>query len=411
VYTLTNAGDHNEVLAYHRAADGTLSPLGKFDTGGQGTGLYENSDTMIVVGSAEGQSSPINLGGGADLLFAASAGSDEISVFAVQSDGSLELVETQPSGGERPISLTVNRGLLYVLNSAGQGLPGAGFCYGAEPEITGFRVAESGELTPIPGSTRKLSGGVGSGCAQILFNPTGDVLVVSEIGADNLDTFTVGENGVANGPTANETSGMGPFGLTFDSEGRLLTTENFGASEERGAVASYTIGDDGRIEPVGTSMPIGETDTCWILVSPDGEYAYTTSFGPVPFLTVESEDSRRGTVSSFRVADDGSLELLDAEAAQVGVGAADIAFSGDGRFLYALNTEEGKVKGWRIEADGGLTPVASVGGVPTSMPGPQSGGLAARDNGAGGDGQTGNGDSMPDEMPSTGGGGLMGGSN
>lgn len=118
VYALTNSAARNEVIAYARAADGALSPLGRFDTGG--------------LGSAAGQSSPVDLGGGTDLLFAANAGSDEISVFQVQADGNLELVETAPSGGERPISLTVKDNVLYVLNSAGD-LTGAGFCLGGAP--------------------------------------------------------------------------------------------------------------------------------------------------------------------------------------------------------------------------------------------------------------------------------------
>ena len=37
VYTLTNAGDGNSVVAFRRAEDGTLSPLGTFATGGRGS--------------------------------------------------------------------------------------------------------------------------------------------------------------------------------------------------------------------------------------------------------------------------------------------------------------------------------------------------------------------------------------
>lgn len=397
VYVLTNGPMKNEVVAYHRAADGALTMMERYDTGGLGSGAYENSDTALVLGSSEAQSSPVDLGGGSDLLFAVNPGSDEISVFQVGSDGSLELVETEPSGGERPISLSVNKGVLYVLNSAGDGLPGAGFCHGGMPEITGFRVDESGELTPIPDSTRKLSGGGGSGCAQVQFNPDGTVLIVTQITADKIDTFTVDESGVAHGPIVNETAGMGPFGVAFDSEGRVLMTENFGAAEERGAVVSYNITGDGALEPIGDSMPIGETDPCWFVLTPDGEYAFTSSFGPNPILAVEDEGSRRGTLSSYRVGDDGSLELLDAQAAQIGVGAADIALGGNGRYIYTLNTIEGKVYGHRVEPDGSLTEVTVVGGIPTNMPGPLSGGIAAWDSGA---------DDMPGSMPDTGGGGA-----
>lgn len=374
VYTLTNGMVHNEVVAYRRATDGTLTEAGRFDTGGQGTGAFENSDTMLVLGSMEGQSSPVDLGGGSDLLFVANAGSDEISVFKVRSDGHLDLVETEPSGGERPFSLTVHSGVLYVLNSAGDELPGAGFCYAGAPEITGFRLSEGGELTPIPGSTRLLSGGIGSGCAQVSFNPAGDVLIVTQIGADTIDTFTVGEDGIANGPIVNQTTGVGPFGFTFDSEGRLLTTENFGAREEQSAVASYSVGVDGRLAPIGGSVPIGETDSCWFVVTPDGVYAYSSNFGPSPLLNVKSEDSRRGTISSFRVGDDGMLELLDAQAGQVGVGSSDIALGGNGHYLYALNALEGAIVGFRIAEDGSLTDITSISGLPHN-----SLGLAARD--------------------------------
>ena len=73
--------------------------------------------------------------------------------------------------------------------------------------------------------------------------------------------------------------------------------------------------------------------------------------------------------------------MLDAQAAQLGVGAADIALGGDGRFLYALNSVEGTVTGFRIGDDGGLTLVTAVGGLPTNPFGPLSIGLAARDAG------------------------------
>ena len=37
-YTLSNAAAGNQVIAFRRAADGALSPLGTFPTGGAGTG-------------------------------------------------------------------------------------------------------------------------------------------------------------------------------------------------------------------------------------------------------------------------------------------------------------------------------------------------------------------------------------
>ncbi len=41
VYSLTNDPERNQVVAYRRAADGTLSFMARYDTGGEGTGFFE----------------------------------------------------------------------------------------------------------------------------------------------------------------------------------------------------------------------------------------------------------------------------------------------------------------------------------------------------------------------------------
>ena len=374
VYSLTNGPERNQVVAYRRAADGELSFMARYDTGGKGTGLFENSDTMLLLGSSTGQSSPVRIGGGNDLLFAANPGSDDISVFRVNDDGTLKLVDRTPTGEERPTSLTVRNGVLYAMNAAGDSFPGATFCFGGKPTITGFRVADSGNLTPIPDSTRRLSGGPGSGCTQVTFTPSGDTLLVAQFGANRIDAFTVGRDGVARRSVANKPIGIGPFALNFDRRGRLLTTDDFLAKVGQGAVASYRVGDNGRLTPIDGVVRNGETDPCWLVDTPDGKYVYVSNFGPAPFLTAP-QSARRGTISSFRLNPDGSMTLLESQAAQVGVGSADITLAAGGRLLYALNTIEGRVKGYRVEDDGGLTPINQAGrGLPA---GEQVGGIAS----------------------------------
>jgi 6-phosphogluconolactonase len=377
VYSLTNGPERNQVVAYRRAADGTLSFMARYDTGGKGTGLFENSDTMLLLGSSTGQSSPVRLGGGNDLLFAANPGSDDISVFRVNDDGTLKLVDRTPTGEERPTSLTVRNGVLYAMNAAGDNLPGATFCFGGKPTITGFRVADSGNLTPIPNSTRRLSGGPDSGCTQVTFTPDGDTLLVAQFGANRIDAFTVGKDGVARRTVANKPIGIGPFALNFDRRGRLLTTDDFLAKVGQGAVASYRVGDgDGRITPIDGLVRNGETDPCWLVDTPDGKYVYVSNFGPAPFLTAP-QAARRGTISSFRLNPDGSMTLLESQAAQVGVGSADITLAEGGRYLYALNTIEGRLNAYRVQDDGGLTRIDREGkGLPA---GEQVGGIASFD--------------------------------
>src|ERR1041385_7924470 len=74
-FTMDNATAGNHVLVYRRAADGALSFLGEFATGGIGTGGGLGNQGSLIL-SRSGR-----------WLFACNAGSDEISVFRVAPQG------------------------------------------------------------------------------------------------------------------------------------------------------------------------------------------------------------------------------------------------------------------------------------------------------------------------------------
>src|SRR5215471_18212276 len=118
VYVLSNQPSQNAVIVFHRNADGTLQPGGSFPTGGSGIGSGPNP--------LNSQGSLI-LSGDNRLLFAVNAGSDSITAFAVAGDA-LALLQTVPSAGTQPVSLTNYHDLVYVLNA------------GASPSISGFRI-------------------------------------------------------------------------------------------------------------------------------------------------------------------------------------------------------------------------------------------------------------------------------
>ena len=54
VYVQTNDAERNEVIAFERSADGRLSPLGSFDTGGRGTGKPHLASQSSLVLSDDG---------------------------------------------------------------------------------------------------------------------------------------------------------------------------------------------------------------------------------------------------------------------------------------------------------------------------------------------------------------------
>jgi 6-phosphogluconolactonase (cycloisomerase 2 family) len=276
----------------------------------------------------------------------------------------LELVEVQHSRGEKPVSITVNRGIAYVLNSGEfqNGLPTPPNCTtGRLPSVSGFRVSSTGQLTPIPHSRRLLSGDPFSGCAQVSFDPSGKVLVATERLAvtpgetpddeGRINTWRVRANGTLGRHRIIDATGQGPFGFTFSKSGALLTTEQFDGPDgpHRGAAAGYRLNRNGTLTRTSRSVHNGGTDTCWFVVTDDGRYGFTSSF----FGT--------GRISSYRTETNGSLRLLQTRAADARVhqGASDLSLSGDSRYLYSLNSFEGTISVFRVR-NGDLTLVQVV---------------------------------------------------
>ncbi len=336
VFTLSNDSASNEVLAFRRGTGGELEFAASFSTGGRGAGAGLGSQGALAL-SEDG-----------DLLFAVDAGSNEISSFAV--DGtSMELVGHVPSGGIRPISLTVRDDLLYVLNAGGEG------------NIAGFTVGEEGALAPLPDSRRPLSGEA-TDPAQIEFTPDGEHLVVTEKATDQIDVYRVGNDGRAEGPVVHASSGRTPFGFAFRRDGLLVVSEAFGGAKGASAVSSYQLGDDGALQPISASVPDHQSAACWVVIASSGRAAFTSNTG---------SDS----ISSYRIDHDGRLVLLDPIAGDTGAGSAptDMALTERSRFLYALDSLTAAISAFRAQRDGTLEPVTGASGLP-----PTAVGLAAR---------------------------------
>lgn len=348
VYAMTNEASGNRIMVFNRGADGLLTPGGTFATGGMGSGAFENSSDGLVL---SGQS-PDNLNGSQKWLYATNTGSSSLSVLKVTNNG-LEVTDVEPSGGARPISLTVHANVLYVLNQ-GSGTSCTG-SVAVLPSISGFRVSPKGQLTPIPGSTRPVSGGPNSGCAQISFTKDGSVLVVTERAADVISTYLVGKDGaITAGPIVNQTTGNGPFGFSFTQRGQLVTTENVQGAPGQGGAASYDVSRDGTLTPLGPTVRNGRNDTCWIVITDNNKFAYATNF--------QSND-----ISIFGVNSDGTLVLINPSAATLGgpEGAADQAFSNNSHYLYARNVVQGTIHVFAIDQQtGSIAPIQVVAGLP-----------------------------------------------
>ena len=320
VYTLTNAVDGNAVIAFRRSADGTLSRLGNFSTGGRGIGGTVDplvSQYAVVL-------SPDH-----EALFAVDAGSNQLSSFRVKQDGSLSLQSVVSSGGQRPISIAVHGNVLYTLN-------------GASNRLAGFRIADDARLVPLTHAARSLPVGA-NGAAAVRFTPDGRFLVVSERVSNRLDVFPVQRNGRLGDAVVSAAPGSASFGFDITSNNQPIV------SETQGSVSSYALAPNGAATPITASISTGGQAPCWVIITSDGRFAYSTNAGS-------------GTIAGFAI-NDGRLTSLTpgAPTADVGAGTSPIDLDQvGGRLLYTLDAGKGAISAFAIAGDGRLTRLADA---------------------------------------------------
>ncbi len=327
VFSSTNSTIANSVVMFRRAADGSLTPYGEFFTGGTGTGGgLANSGAVIL--SADNK-----------WLFAVNAASNDISVFSVR-QRSLALVSRTPSGGTTPISLTTYNNALYVVNA------------GTPNTIAGFIIGKKGGLTPIPGSIRSLSAAT-TKPAEIKFSPFGDLLVVTEQNTNLIDVFAVDAKGVAGAAVTTPSATAHPFGFDFDPAGHLLLSE-----ATVNATSSYFVSPYGAL-PISGGVLDGEMGACWVVSSPNGQYAWTSN-------------TASNSISAYDVTRSGRLSLISASgiAATFPTGSkpTDEEVDGYGHF-YTLLSGTGAVAAFRINRDGSLTAINTTASFGAGMTG------------------------------------------
>lgn len=329
VYTLTNSQSGNAVAIFDRASDGSLTARGSVATGGVGTSAGLGSQGALVLDGSR--------------LFAVNAGSNSISALRVGTGNSVSLTDVARSRGANPISLTVRGPLLYVLNAGNATTPA---------NIHGFLVV-FGQLISLPGSTRSLST-ASPGPAQIEFTPDGRNLVVTEKDTNRIVTYRVGLFGYASGPNAQPSAGQTPFGFAFDRRGHAIVSEAFGGAPDASVLSSYRVSPNGTVSAIDPNVATTETAACWVVVTKDGRYTYTTNTGS-------------NSISGYAIAPSGGLTLLNADGRTASTGATpiDMALSRDSGFLYALASGANEIDAFAVNANGSLDPLGATGGLPT----------------------------------------------
>ncbi|RKR73524.1 lactonase family protein [Frondihabitans australicus] len=323
VFVETDSTVGNAVVAYRRAADGTLTQSGRYATGGVGGVLggsvVDHTASEGAVARSEGD------------LLTVNAGSDTVTSFRVDGDR-LARVSSVSSGGDFPVSIATRGAYVFVLNARDGG------------SVQGY-LNLGGRLVALPGSHRAL--GLDPAAtpeftttpAQVSFTPDGSHLVVSTKG--NTSAFEVfgvrGLLGLSAKPVTTTVAGAVPFGFTFDARGRIVATE-----AGPNAVATFAVQPSGAVTPVSQTLT-GQAATCWI-VEADGRF-YASNAGSGTLSTIAETASGQVSVQATTATDAGTV---------------DAAATPDGRYVYAQTGATGTLDEFRVGADGSLVRIGSV---------------------------------------------------
>jgi DNA-binding beta-propeller fold protein YncE len=325
VFVQTDNTAGNRVVAYHRAADGTLRPVGSYATGGRG-GILDGSVVDHTASQGSLAYDPAHA-----RLYAVNAGSNTISVFGVSGDR-LALRQVLRSGGTFPVSVAVHGDLVYVLNALKGG------------DVRGYKTLGR-LLVPLPGSRRALgldpnqTPQFTSTPGQVAFTPDGSQLIVTtKNNGNDIDVFGVGVSGwLSARPVVNSEPGTVPFAISFDQSGHLVIAE-----AGTNALATFALSSHGTaslLNAVGT----GQAATCW--VTPAGSYLFASNAGSA-------------NVSGFISSAGGALTLLGSTGTDPGT--VDAASAAGGRFLYVQTGGNGIVDEFAVGTGGSLTKIGAV---------------------------------------------------
>ena len=271
-----NAGQ-NAVLAYNEnPTTGALTalPHGRYLTGG--TGFNNDADHLgpddsdkEIIASPDGR-----------FLYAVNQGSNTVSVFTINADGSLTLTDNSPtySGGTEPVSLSFNNDRLYVVNR-GNGYEGGNATIA--PNVSTFFAGEDGTIFQYSTTTLPLN----LSTAQVLSSADGKFAFVDNFAtpsnlkvslANTVEPFVINGDGtltaVKNGAAGLPVNPPLVLGLVEDPIHHVIYT----GQAPVGGVATFSYNDTTGAVKFVTSVASPGKATCWLNISPNGKYLYAT---------------------------------------------------------------------------------------------------------------------------------------
>jgi 6-phosphogluconolactonase (cycloisomerase 2 family) len=233
--------------------------------------------------------------------------------------------------------------------------------------IAGFNFTEKGKLTAISGSVAPLSSNATPGLdRQIGFDNTGGTIVVSLFGnpaaltaTGTIDTFAVNGDGSVGAAVAHDATTTLPFGFGFGRQNQLVMSQVVTPVSE-GTVATYSLDGTTGLTPIDTKPDNGALP-CWIAITGNGRYVYAVNTGG----GAPGFGGGIPNVSEFSLSSSGQLTLIGQTAGISGeLVETDVTRSRDSKYLYvlapAVKTNASHIDVYKVGHDGKLTSLGST---------------------------------------------------
>ncbi len=382
-YIVSNKADENTIVGYHQKPDGKYAILGEYNTGGMGTGDLEvpalqKDDTHPLLNGDDPLISAHSMAATKDKSFiiVVNPGDGTVSLMKVNKDFSLSSVNKVEATDRFPLSLAVHKNTVVVTSLSSDGRSGS----------VGVYKIKNGKLI----SAHQPKVVINSRPSTIAFSSNGKHVIVNELVTGMINVFSLKGDRLSAKPVSViasprttdyrfqaipvgfEVYKQGNTDIILMSEARFLTPDfklRSGDGEvplsplyswQTGSLSTYGLNSDGEISLIsgdvltGSGYDDGEIANCWVAVSKDGS-------------TLWAANALSSSISSFDIDKKGKAKLRNEKAykdKREKMFFSDLIVSKDGKHLYQLVGNQGKVMIFDINSIGDLTPFQVVGGLP-----------------------------------------------
>jgi len=273
-------------------------------------------------------------------------GKSEVSAFAIQSDGTLALLNSVETGGHGPchVSIDPTNGLVFLANYGGQ-------------SVASFKIQSDGRLSDSVSVVKREGSSVNERRQKqpaphsVYPHPTLPLLLNADLGTDEVVAYAydrasgkLDENPSASAKLA--ILGGGPRHLAITSDGKRI----YSANEMHGTVSAFQF--DGKTFTEFQQSKIGPEDAtsaAEIRLHPSGKFLYASTRAPTGGIGIFSINDADGKLTPAGFVPSGGNVPRNFEV------------TSDGRWLLAANSGTSNIAVFAIDpATGALTQKADA---------------------------------------------------